>query len=118
MRPLPLKDQSMRKIQLLGLALASLLFTHAASAQYADTVVSYFSGTGFSPAYTNPAAALGEPSRITPGTFGGPVDPFDPPYLASQLVSIGTGGALTLKFSRPIINHPKNRFGIDFIIFG
>ena len=118
MGPLLLKDQSMRKIQIAGLALASLLFTHVVPAQYPDTVVSYISGTGFSPGYTNPAAALGEPSRITPGIFGGPVDPFDPPYLAGQLVSIGAGGALTVKFARPIINHPRNRFGIDFIIFG
>src|SRR5882672_2265460 len=108
----------MLRIQLLALALASSLLSLTARAQYADAVVSYVSGSGFSPGFTNPAAALGEPSRITPGTFGGPVDPFDPPYLASQLVSIGAGGSLTVKFSRPVLNHPRNRFGIDFIIFG
>src|SRR5438067_9285756 len=108
----------MLKIQLSVLALAGSLFSLTAHAQYAEAVVSYFPGVGFSPGFTNPAAALGEPSRITPGTFGGPVDPFDPPYLASQLVSIGAGGSLTVKFSRPVLNHPNNRFGIDFIIFG
>lgn len=108
----------MLRIQLSVLALASSLLSFTAQAQYADTVVSYFPGAGFSPGFTNPAAALGEPSRSTPGTFGGPVDPFDPPYLASQLVSIGAGGSLTVKFARPVINHPRNRFGIDFIIFG
>ena len=108
----------MLKIQLSVLALASSLFSFTAQAQYAEAVVSYVPGVGFSPGFTNPAAALGEPSRITPGTFGGDVDPFDPPYLASQLVSIGAGGSLTVKFGRPVINHPRNRFGIDFIIFG
>src|SRR6266404_3476460 len=108
----------MLRIQLSVLALAGLLLSLTARAQYADTVVSYVTGVGFSPGYTNPAWALGEPSRITTGTFGGPVDPFDPPYLASQLVSIGAGGSLTVKFSRPVLNHPRNRFGIDFIIFG
>ena len=108
----------MLRIQLSVLALAGLLLSLTARAQYADTVVSYVTGVGFSPGYTNPAAALGEPSRITPGTFGGPVDPFDPPYLASQLVSIGAGGSLTVKFGKPVMNHPRNRFGIDFIIFG
>jgi len=108
----------MLKIQLWVLALASSLFSLTAQAQYAEAVVSYVPGTGFSPGFTNPAAALGEPSRITPGAFGGPVDPFDPPYLASQLVSIGAGGSLTVKFSRPVLNHPRNRFGVDFIIFG
>src|SRR5437667_8733340 len=108
----------MLKIQLWVLALASSLFSLTAQAQYAEAVVSYVPGTGFSPGFTNPAAALGEPSRNTPGPFGGPVDVFDPPYLPSQLVSIGAGGSLTVKFSRPVLNHPQNRFGIDFIIFG
>src|ERR1041385_2676175 len=108
----------MQKIQLVAVVLTSLLFTRAAQAQYADTVVSYVSGTGFSTGFTNPAAALGEPSRITPGTYGGRGDLFCPPYLASQLVSIGADGSLTVKFGKPVVNHPRNRFGIDFIIFG
>ncbi len=41
-----------------------------------------------------------------------------PAYLPSQLVSIGAGGWITVKFSRPVLNHPRNRFGTDFIIFG
>jgi len=108
----------MFKLRLSALALASLSACLTGQAQYADSVISYFPGTGFSPGFTNPVAALGEPSRSTPGTFGGPVDPFDPAYLSSQLVSIGAGGWITVKFSRPVLNHPRNRFGIDFIIFG
>src|SRR6266853_1857436 len=108
----------MLEIQLSVLALAGSLLSLTAHAQYAEAVVSYIPGAGFSPGFTNPAAALGEPSRITPGTFGGAVDPFDPPYLAGQLVSIGAGGSLTVKFGRPVLNHPRNRFDIDFIIFG
>src|SRR5438093_3313665 len=107
----------MKKNQLLVLALASVvLASHAA--EFAASVVSYDPGVGYTPGYTNTSAALGEPSRVTPGTFGGPVDPFDPPYLSSQLVSVGAGGSLTVKFSTPVLNHPNNRFGIDFIIFG
>jgi len=108
----------MSKVGLSALALASLFVSLTARAQYAGSVVSYLPGTGFSPGFTNPVAALGESSRKTPGTFGGPVDPFDPPYLPSQLVSIGAGGSLTVRFSKPVLNHPRNRFGIDFIIFG
>jgi len=100
------------------LALAGLLVSFTVHAQYAAGVVFYVPGTGFSPGFTNAASALGEPSRVTPGMFGGPVDPFAPAYLPSQLVSIGAGGSLTVKFSRPVLNHPNNRFGIDFIIFG
>ncbi len=108
----------MLKIRLSALALASLSVCFTSHAQYADSIVSYSPGTGFSAGFTNPVAVLGEPSRATPGAFGGPVDPFDPAYLASQLVSIGAGGWITVKFSRPVLNHPRNRFGIDFIIFG
>jgi hypothetical protein len=111
----------MKKIQLFMLALASALFVPAITrAQFADTVVSYTQGT-LDPNYANyndPTAALGAPSQVTPGEYGGPVDPFDPPYLPSQIVGVGTGGSLTLQFNTPILNNPGNPFGIDFIVFG
>ena len=36
----------------------------------------------------------------------------------AEVISIGAGGSLTLRFDSPIANSPSNRFGIDFIIFG
>lgn len=108
----------MKKIHCSVLALAGLFLTANVHAQFAEAVVSYAPGSGVSSAFTNASAALGEPSRVTPGVYGGPVDPFGPAYLPSQLVSIGAGGSLTVKFSKPVLNHPKNRFGIDFMIFG
>ncbi len=85
---------------------------------FANTVVNYSSGTGFSAGYTNASAALGEPSRITPGQFGGPVDPFSPPFLSDQIVSVGAGGQLTVQFDSQVLNNPLNPWGMDFIIFG
>ena len=61
-------------------------------------------------------AALGEPSQVNP--FGEATDPFDPPYGTNQIVSIGAGGSLVLAFHNPILNHPNNLFGYDFILFG
>ena len=113
------KDQQMQKKSFGALALASVVFVPTlAFAQFADSVVSYTSGTGFQPGYNTPASALGEPSRVTPGMFGGPVDPFNSPYLSSQVVSLGVGGSLTVQFNSPILNNLANPFGLDFNIFG
>jgi hypothetical protein len=102
-----------------GLALASvLLVSSLPAAPFADAVVDYVPGTGFASGYTDPTRALGEPARVTPGLFGGPVDPFNPPYLTSQLVSLGAGGVLTVQFNSPILNRAANPFGLDFLIFG
>lgn len=100
-----------------GLALASLGIQLEA-AQFADSVVSYSAGTGAAKGYDNPASAVGEPSRVTPGQFGGPVDPFNPAYLPEQVVSLGAGGSLTLQFNSPIQNSADHAHGLDFIIFG
>ncbi len=105
----------MLSARLFVLALASVVFTSQAS-PFADAVVSYDPGVGSAPRFNNPAAALGEPSRVNP--YGEPTDPFDPPYGTNQIVSIGAGGHLVAQFDTPILNHPHNLHGLDFTIFG
>ena len=93
-------------------------------AQYVAEVRAYNPGVGFATefgtgaGYTNSASILGEPSRVTPGIFGGPVDVFSPPYLVDQLLSVGTGGLLELRLDTPATRNPQNPFGIDFLVFG
>jgi hypothetical protein len=107
----------MLKNRLLALAAASFFFTVPAYAgSFADSVVSYEPGAGFAPRFTHPEAALGEPSRVNP--FGDEVEPFNPPYSTNQIVSIGAGGYLVVRFRTPILNHPNNLGGLDFTIFG
>lgn len=108
----------MPKKYLSALAVAGAISSNVHAVNYADSVVSFSAGSGIPAGYDNPNSALGEPSRVTPGQFGGPVDPFDPPYLNTQVVSIGAGGSLTLAFSAPVANSPSNPYGLDFIIFG
>ena len=105
-------------VGILALAGISVVRIGAQPSGFANAAISYASGTGFVAGYTNATAALAEPSRITPGQFGGPVDPFSPPYLSEQLVSVGAGGHLTLRFDTLVVNNPANPFGIDFLVFG
>ncbi len=93
-------------------------------AQYAVEVKRYESGTGFATefgtgaGYTVPTSILGEPSRVTPGFFGGPVDPFSAPYLVEQVLSVGTGGVVEVRMDTPIRRDALNPYGIDFLVFG
>ena len=105
----------MKKKQFMVLALVGALL-NARGSEFADAVVSYDPGIGYVAGFTNPGAALGEPSRVNP--FGDPTNPFDPPYGKQQIVSIGAGGSLTVYFQTPILNHPNNVYGLDFTIFG
>lgn len=118
------KRIDMKKMNLIGgiVLVAFGLSPKLAAGPYADQVVSY--QTGSLPAnlksFTNAFAVLGAPSRETPGAFGGPVDPFSPPYLNSQLVSIGEGGSLTVRFEEPVVNldQKEHLYGLDFLVYG
>jgi hypothetical protein len=84
---------------------------------FADSVVSYVSGTGISSTYKNSASALGAPVSGSDGTI--PYGILYPAYKNTQIVGIGTGGELTLGFDTPITNDPADHaFGLDFTIFG
>lgn len=86
---------------------------------WASQVVSYGAGQGVQPGYDVPGSALGEPTRFTGvGSFPGAVTPFNPAFLGSEIVSIGTGGHLVLKFDTPVADDPLNPFGVDFLVFG
>jgi hypothetical protein len=107
------------------LTAASLIVnTYADTDPFAGQVTAYNPGSGFATdfatglGFTNSVAAIGTPSAITPGDFGGPVTPFSPPFLAEQLLSIGEGGTATFEFDPPVFNHPANPFGLDFIVYG
>jgi hypothetical protein len=113
-----MKDQHMKKV-CFSLALASgFLVPTITNAQFASGVYDYTEGSGVTAGYNDPTAALGAPSQVTPGIYGGPVDPFDAAYLPSQIVGVGTGGSLTLQLNLPIQNDPNHPYGLDFIIFG
>lgn len=114
----------MKKRWYAGLMLAGLVGGfQVKGAATATEILEYTPGTGFATefgtglGYTNAQAALGEPARETPGTWGGPITPFSPPYTRDQLLSIGVGGSLTLRLGEPIRDAAGNPYGVDFLIF-
>lgn len=102
---------------ILILALASAGATAVAS-PFATQVVSYDQGSNANGSYTTDANALGSAARMTGfGDFISGVTPFNPPFAGDQLVSIGSGGQLTLGFDTDITNGASHRFGVDLILF-
>lgn len=106
----------MKKTRSFLLAVASVVSTLNFTAVAADRVVQYEPGAGYSPRFTNPEVVLGEPSGVNP--YGEATDPFNPAYGTNQIVSIGAGGYLTIRLQKPILNHPRNLYGLDFTIYG
>lgn len=95
----------------LAFAGASLVFIAKIHAQnFADVVLSYNPGTGFSSGFTNTSTVLGAPTSTA--------TPFAPAFRNTQLLSIGAGGSVTVQFTSPIQHDSSHPYGLDFSIFG
>ncbi|UYV11357.1 MAG: hypothetical protein NCW75_08575 [Phycisphaera sp.] len=85
---------------------------------WAAEVVEYTPGADVPIGFDDPSGALGKPTRYTGvGSFPGVVTPFNPPFLSSEVVTIGAGGSLTLRLGTPAFDAAFNPFGIDLILF-
>ncbi len=69
--------------------------------------------------------ALGRPTLETTGDGWSipldanvPVVPIYQPFRLFEIVSVGDGGRLTLKFNHRVADDENNPYGVDFIIFG
>jgi hypothetical protein len=101
----------MKAIAMCGLLLAVFFSAAQASDPYADTVVSYTTGSGgINTAYNNSSAALGGVTSYATVVY--------PAWKATDIVGVGLGGELTLGFNEPILNDANNPYGLDFTIFG
>lgn len=108
----------MRLRRCVSILFASAIAPIASANPFASEVISYTPGTGAATGYIDPSVALGSPERFTgEGQFPGAVTPFNAPWLPDEIVSIGRGGSLTVRFDQPIVNDPNNPFGIDLLVF-
>ena len=90
-----------------------------ADSPFASEVISYAAGTGATAGFTNALAALGSPERFSgEGLIPGCVTPFQPAWRPNELVSLGVGGSLTVRFDHDVADDPRNPFGIDLLVFG
>ncbi len=102
------------------------------SSDFATDVISYTEGTGVPLDFLEPGQKCNDPNRAlgrptvdtTPEGWyiplGNPV-PVVPVYQAFryfEVVTVGNGGQLTLRFDHPVLDDSRNPFGADFIIFG
>jgi len=107
------------------------LYAYHGTNPYGAEVVDYEEGGGVGndiitgAPFNDPTTALGRPTVDTTGDgFNIPLDESVPlvavnsAFRAFELVSIGTGGRLTLKFNHPVQDDACNPYGVDFIIFG
>ncbi len=102
-----------------------------APSDFATEVVSYTEGTGVPVDWLNmlpindPNQAVGAPTVDTTGDgwntpLGEPVPvvPVCPAFRSFELVSVGNGGELIVKFDHPVTDDPDNLYGVDLIVFG
>ena len=98
---------------------------------FAVEVVEYVEGTDVGSdwisgeKFNNYNCTMGRPTVDTTGdgwfiplTNPVPVVPVYSPMRASEVVTIGNGGYLTVKFDHKILDDPANLYGLDFTIFG
>lgn len=98
---------------------------------FATEIIEYIQGAGVGvdfitgKRFNDPNSALGRPTVDTngdgwvlPEDTPCPVVPVCTAYRSYELVTIGNGGRLTVKFNRPVLNNENNPYGIDFIVFG
>jgi hypothetical protein len=115
-------DGACRACAALALTLASFAAESAvaqAPPRCASAVVRYEPGEGAGASYQDPQAALGAPTRFTgEGVYPSCVTPFNGAFMPSELVSIGRGGELVVSFDAPVVDDPRNPFGIDLIVYG
>lgn len=115
---------------LLGLAMSALGLDYDSN-DFAVDVVEYIEGNDVGndwisgEPYNDANTALGRPTLETTGDgwlipldANVPVVPIYPAFRAFEIVTVGNGGYLTLKFNHRVADDENNPYGIDFIVFG
>jgi len=98
--------------------LVAAIASSANASVFATSVLSYDAGSNAVAGYNDASTALGSAERFTgEGIFPSGVTPFNPAWGTDELVSVGSGGHLSLGFNTAITNNASHTFGVDLIVF-
>ncbi len=124
------KISSVFGVVVLCFAAAGWAYDYEAN-DFAVEVVEYNEGTGVGldwidgTAFNDPNTALGRPTIDTTGDNWNiqvgtdvPVVCVYPPFRSFEVVTVGHGGQLIVKFNHRVADDENNLYGIDFIVFG
>ena len=101
----------------LVLAVFLAICSNVSASPYASEAVVFSQGPGADAGYDNPDVVLGAPP--TADSYGWPVSVASGPWESSDVVSLGNGGSLVIKFDHKILNNPADvEYGIDLLVFG
>jgi len=101
------------------------------ASDFATEVVGYAEGTGIEidwldgKPFNDPNGALGRPTIDTTGDGWDipvgdsvPLVHVYPAFRSYEVVAVGNGGQLTVKFDHAVENDPANPYGVDLVVFG
>ena len=112
----------MSKFSSITIGLIAVATSGTIASPFATSVLSYDQGSNAADGFTLASTALGSAERFTGesvfgGAFASAISPFNPAFGPDELVSVGSGGHLSLGFDRLITNDASHAYGVDLIVF-
>ena len=68
--------------------------------------------------FKDAANVLHRPTCYMEGQWGGVVSPYNPAWMAGELLTLEEEDYVTIEFDHKVVDDPKNPWGLDFIVFG
>lgn len=68
--------------------------------------------------FRDPTNVLHRPTCYMEGQWGGVVSPYNPAWMAGELLTLEEEDYVTIEFDHKVVDDPKNPWGLDFIVFG
>lgn len=69
--------------------------------------------------FKDPNNTLGRPTTYMTGAWGGPVTPYNPAWMAKELLTLdGEDNYVTIEFDHDVMDDDNNPYGIDLLVFG